>query len=392
MTKYSNGTAKEPVLVVLQLTGGNDILNTVVPYTNPLYYDNRPRVRIEPEAVLPIDDQYGFHPSLAALKPFWDRGKMAIVNGVGYEDPSYSHFRSMDIWYTAEPKAMATDGWLGKVVRELDPKAENVVTAVNFGRGLPRALSLTGVPVASVAELDSYGLLTSLSSVSQRQSALEVFCWMYDDGIDDKGKPMTPVRVRPRDEVVRYMGQTGLDAQKGADILRTVLDTYQSDVVYPDSPIAKSLRAVAQVKLADLGTRVFYTQHDSFDTHAAELTIHGKLWREVSEAVSAFYDDLRAHDAADDVLVLLWSEFGRRVKDNGAGTDHGAGGAAFLIGEQVKGGMYGEYPSLKESDLTIGNLKHTNDFRCTYSSILERWLQIEAKPIVGGNFEQFAVV
>jgi uncharacterized protein (DUF1501 family) len=394
MSKHSNGTAKDPVLVVLQLTGGNDILNTVVPYTNPLYYDNRPRVRIEPEAVLPIDGQYGFHPSLAALKPFWDQGKMAIVNGVGYEDPSYSHFRSMDIWYTAEPKAMATDGWLGKVVRELDPKAENVVTAVNFGRGLPRALSLTGVPVASVAELDSYGLLTSLSSVSQRQSALEVFCWMYDDGIDDKGKPMTapPTPVRLRDEVVRYMGQTGLDAQKGADILRTVLDKYQSDVVYPDSPIAKSLRAVAQVKLADLGTRVFYTQHDSFDTHAAELTVHAKLWREVSEAVSAFYDDLRAHDAADNVLVLLWSEFGRRVKDNGAGTDHGAGGAAFLIGEHVNGGMYGEYPSLKDDDLIIGNLKHTNDFRCTYSSVLERWLQIEARPIVGGNFEQFAVV
>ena len=364
-----------------------------MPYTNPLYYDSRKKVRIEPEAVLRIDDQYGFHPSMAAVKPFWDRGKMAIVNGVGYDEPSYSHFRSMDIWYTAEPKAMATDGWLGKVVRELDPKADNVLTAVNFGRGLPRALSLAGVPVASVAELDSYGLLTSLSSVSQRQSALEVFSCMYDDGYNDQGKPASkPALSNLKGEVLRYMGQTGLDAQKGADILKTVLGTYQSDVVYPNSPIAKSLKAVAQVKLANLGTRVFYTQHDSFDTHANELVVHGKLLREVSEAVAAFFEDLRVHDAADDVIMLLWSEFGRRVKDNGSGTDHGAGGAAFLIGEPVKGGMYGEYPSLKESDLTIGNLQYNNDFRSTYSSILERWFQLDAKPIVGGSFEQFAVV
>jgi uncharacterized protein (DUF1501 family) len=386
-------TKKPPTLVVLQLTGGNDVLNTVVPYTNPLYYDSRKKVRIEPEAVLPIDDTYGFHPSMAAIKPFWDAGKMAIVNGIGYEDPSYSHFRSMDIWYTAEPKAVATDGWLGKVVREIDPKADNVLTAVNFGRGLPRALALAGVPVASVAELDSYGLLTSLSSVSQRQSALEIFSCMYDDGWNDMGKPAPPpAPARRKDAVLRYMGQTGLDAQKGADILKTVHGKYQSDVVYPNSPIAKSLKAVAQVKLADLGTRVFYTQHDSFDTHANELATHAKLWREVSEAVAAFFDDLRAHNAADDVIMLLWSEFGRRVKDNGSGTDHGAGGAAFLIGESVKGGMYGEYPSLKEEDLTIGNLKHNNDFRCLYSSILERWFEVEAKPIVNGSFEQFAVV
>ncbi|MGE3273053.1 MAG: DUF1501 domain-containing protein, partial [Chloroflexota bacterium] len=182
-------TRKPPILVVVQLTGGNDPLNTLVPYSNPLYYDNRPAVHVRPEDVLRIDDTYGFHPSLAALKPFYDRGKMAIINGVGYANPNYSHFRSMDIWYTAQPDYIATDGWLGKVVRELDPKADNVLTAVNFGRGLPRALSLSGVPVATVAELDSYGLLTSLASVSQRESALEMFSCMYDDGWNDKGRP-----------------------------------------------------------------------------------------------------------------------------------------------------------------------------------------------------------
>jgi uncharacterized protein (DUF1501 family) len=384
---------KPPTLVVLQLTGGNDALNTVVPYGDPLYYDQRPTVRIPEDQVLPIDERYGFHPSLAALKPFWDQGQMAIVNGIGYPKPDYSHFRSMDIWYTAQPETMATDGWLGKLVRDLDPQAENVLTAVSFGRGLPRALSLAGVPVASVAELDSYGLLTNLSSV-QRQAALEVFSWMYDDGWDDEGLPpvATQQPLDPVGEVLRYMGQTGLDAQKGAAILRTAVEKYRSPVPYPKTSIAQSLRGVAQVKFADLGTRVFYTAHNGFDTHGTQLGVHAQLWREVSEAITAFFEDLRAHDAADDVIMLLWSEFGRRVRDNGSGTDHGAGGIAFVLGDAVKGGMYGEYPSLRDGDLTLGNLAYTNDFRSTYSTILERWFRVEAKPIVNGAFEQFAFV
>ncbi len=387
-------TQKQPILVVLQLTGGNDTLNTIVPYGDPLYYDNRKTVRIAESEVLPIDNHYGFNPAMKAIKPFWDDGKMAIIAGVGYPNPNYSHFRSMDIWYTCEPEKMATDGWLGKMVREIDPKGENVLTAVNFGRGLPRALSLAGVPVASVAQLDNYGLLTNLSSVAQRQSALEVFSCLYDDGWNDQGQPSATAGApaQPGDEVLRYMGQTGLDAQKGADILRTALGKYQSNVPYPKSPIAENLKGIAQVKLADLGTRVFYTSHGTFDTHATQLPAHAKLWQEVSEGVAAFFEDLRAHDAADDVLMLGWSEFGRRVKDNGAGTDHGAGSVAFVLGDGVKGGLYGEYPSLKKDDLTLGNLKYNVDFRSTYASVLDRWMNIDSKPIVNGKFEEFAIV
>jgi uncharacterized protein (DUF1501 family) len=387
-------THKPPTLVVLQLTGGNDPLNTLVPYGNPLYYDQRPTVRLPEDQVLTIDDTYGFHPSMAALTPFWDQGQMAIINGIGYARPDYSHFRSMDIWYTAQPDSMATDGWLGKLVRDLDPKADNVLTAVSFGRGLPRALSLAGVPVASVAELDSYGLLTNLSSSEQRRAALEVFSWMYDDGWNDAGLPMEPTRqpAQPVGEVLRYMGQTGLDAKKGAAILRTALEKYHASVSYPQTTIARSLRSVAQVKLADLGTRVFYTAHGSFDTHGTQMAVHAQLWRDIAEAIAAFFADLRAHNAADDVIMLLWSEFGRRVRDNGSGTDHGAGGIAFVLGEAVNGGMYGEYPSLRDGDLTMGNLTYTNDFRSTYSTILERWFGVEAKPIVNGAFEQFSFV
>jgi uncharacterized protein (DUF1501 family) len=386
---------KPPTLVVLQLTGGNDAINTVIPYSNSLYYDNRTTVRINADDVLKIDSDFGFNPSMAALKPFWDAGKLAVINGIGYPNPNYSHFRSMDIWYTAEPDKIATDGWLGQAVRELDPKADNVLTAVNFGRGLPRALALAGVPVASVAQLDSYGLLTSLSSVDQRNSALDVFSCMYDDGVNDD-QNMKPLKTfapsDPMGEVLRYMGQTGLDAQKGADILSTAVGKYDSTVSYPKTSIGAYLKGIAQVKLADLGTRVFYTSHGSFDTHASQLATHALLWREVSEAVSAFFADLREHNAADDVVMLLWTEFSRRVKDNGAGTDHGAGGVAFVLGDPVKGGMYGEYPSLKADDLTIGNMKYNNDFRMTYSTLLENWLQVESKPIVHGNFEKFSFV
>ncbi len=159
-------TGKPPTLVVLQLTGGNDALNTILPYGDPRYYDQRPTVRIPEDQVLPIDDRYGFHPSIAALKPFWDQGKTAIINGIGYPQPDYSYFRSMDIWSTAQPESVATDGRLGKLVHDLDPKADNVLTAVSFGRGLPGALSLASVPVPSVTGLDSYGLLTNSSSVA----------------------------------------------------------------------------------------------------------------------------------------------------------------------------------------------------------------------------------
>jgi uncharacterized protein (DUF1501 family) len=188
------------------------------------------------------------------------------------------------------------------------------------------------------------------------------------------------------------MGQTGLDAQKGADILSTAIGKYKSTVQYPNTSIGNSLKGIAQVKMAGLGTRVFYTGHGSFDTHASQLKAHALLWTEVSEAVAAFFADLREHDEADDVIMMMWTEFSRRVKDNGAGTDHGAGGSAFVLGDPVKGGMYGEYPSLKDEALTIGNLKYNNDFRSTYTTILENWMGVEAKPIVNGNFEKFAFV
>ena len=371
--------SQDPVLVVLQLTGGNDYMNTVVPYGNPLYYDNRPSVNVPPEQVLPLDDRVGFNPNLAPIKELYDRGDVAVIHGVGYANPNRSHFRSMDIWHTCEPDQIGTEGWLGKVIRDLDPKAENVLTGVNFGRGLPRALALPGVPVASVAVLENYGLLTGIGQDDARARALDVFARMYAPALGTG-------------PVMDYLGQTGLDALKGADVLRTAPAQYQSSVEYGDSAIGRNLRAISQVLLADLGTRVFYTQHGGYDTHAAEAAVHTQLWTELAPAIAAFFADLREHNAAERVVMLVFTEFGRRVKDNGSGTDHGSGGLSMVIGAPVKGGQYNEYPSLREADLLEGDLHFNYDYRGLYATLVENWLGLDAAPVVGGRYELVGVV
>ena len=190
--------------------------------------------------------------------------------------------------------------------------------------------------------------------------------------------------------VAQVLSETGSNALRGADRLRAAPDVYSSSVEYADTPISQSLRNMAQVMSAGLGTRIYYTQHGSFDTHSNELPAHAKLWTDVSTAIADFSSDLEEHGLADDTLILVFSEFGRRIKDNGTGTDHGSGGVAFVIGGSVNGGLYGEYPSLRPEDHSEGDLHFTNDFRSTYATILNRWLELDPNPIVHGDYEQFA--
>ena len=366
----------EKKLVVVQLSGGNDALNTVIPYNDGNYYDNRPQVHIDPDKALKLDANLAMNPSMTAIKRLWDEGKVAVINGIGYPEPNRSHFRSMDIWHTAEPTKVLTEGWIGKALRELDPKGENVLGGINFGRGLPRAMSCPGVPVASVGNLDTYGLFPSVSDLQDRNDILNVFSQMYGG-------------AEGRDAVSEFLSQTGEDAMVGADILREAPNKYSSNVEYAANPLANSLRDAARVMFSDVGTKVFYTQHGSFDTHGGELPVHSKLWDDVSSSIGDFVDDVREHGYGDSTAILVFSEFGRRVKDNGSGTDHGSGGVAFLIGESVKGGLYGQYPSLKESNQLNGDLCANNDFRSLYTDILEDWFQVDSVPIVNGTFEKF---
>ena len=372
-------TNKDPILVVVQLTGGNDYINTVIPYQDPLYYDSRKKVSVTQEEVLPISDELAFNPALTAVKDLYDHGKVAVITGIGYPGPNRSHFRSMDIWPTCEPEKVGTEGWLGRAIRDLDPNAKNVLTGVNFGRGLPRAMALTGVPVASVAVLETYGVLTGITGEQERIQALDLFSRMYSP-------------IMGTGPVMDYLGSTGLDALKGADILKTVPAQYQSRIEYSDSIIGRNLQGIAKVLTANLGTRIFYTEQPGYDTHANQGPLHGILLDHLSHAINDFYEDLNEHDTADNVLIYLFTEFGRRVKDNGAGTDHGAGGLALAIGDPVTGGIYSEFPSMRPEDLEEGDLKYNIDFRGVYGTVAEKWLGLDAASIVGGKFEQLNFV
>jgi len=369
---------KDPVLVVLQMSGAYDALNTVIPYSDPMYMEYRPVLKVEPEEVLALDDKVGFNPAMAPLKELYDEGKVAVLQGIGYPNPIRSHFRSMDIWHTARPDKVITEGWLGKAIRDLDPQHENVLTAVNFGRGLPRALAVPGVSVASVGNLETYGVLTGIDGEDQRMQALDIFAKTYSPAIGTG-----PVND--------YLSQTGLDALKGADILKTAPEMYSSTVEYGRDYFAQWLKNIAQVHLADFGTRVLYTSLNpgTFDTHANQSTMLTKLWGDVTSAVHTFYHDLKEHDANQEVVILMFTEFGRRVQENGSGTDHGSGGVAFVVGDAVKGGLYGEYPSLEYGKLDEGDLQWNNDFRCTYATLLEQWMGLDANAILGGTYEQF---
>ncbi len=371
-------TKKDPVLAVLSLSGGNDGLNTVVPRNNGIYRDARPTIAIADDQLIPINDDLGFHATMGPLKKYWDEGKLAVFLGIGYPNSSYSHFRSMDIWHTCEPDTQGSEGWLGRVLKDLDPTAENVLTGVNFGRGLPRALAKDGVPVASVGDLETYGLLTGIEGTDQRSEALDVFGRMYSPAIG-------------RGAVMDYIRNTGTDALKGADILATAPNMYTSNVEYSNTSVGQYMKNIAQTHLAGFGTRVLYTTspYNGFDTHANQAALQAGLWSDVSATVDTFMTDLRDHDASDNVTLLFFSEFGRRIVDNGSGTDHGSAGVAFAVGEHVKGGIYGEYPSLelnKQED--GGNLKFNLDFRSVYTTILENWFDLDAKAVIGSSHEK----
>jgi uncharacterized protein (DUF1501 family) len=366
----------EKTLVVVQLTGANDFMNTIVPFTNGHYYDARKKIVMGQDEILPFNDELAINHNAAPFKRLYDKGKMAIIQGIGYPNSNRSHFRAMDIWHTAEPDRVGSEGWLGQAVRDLDPNSENVLMGVNIGQGLPRAMAVAGVPITSIGDIEGYGVMNQMEHEQLRDRSLEAFTSIYSQAIGTG-------------PVSEYIGKTGIDILKGADLLSEVTKQYQSTVEYGENAIGRSLKDVARIHLAGLGTRIFYTSHGGYDTHANELLNHPRLMTEVSGAISDFLDDLQEHDTGDDVAMLVFTEFGRRMRDNGSGTDHGSGGGAFFFGNSVNGGLYSEYPSLDPVDWEHGeDLKHTIDFRGIYGTALEQWLGIDPRPIVKGDYEQ----
>jgi len=372
--------SKQKNLVVIQLSGGNDYLNTIVPYETGLYYDYRPNMGLKDNSIIPIDNKIAFNSNIDFFKKTFDDQNLAIMMGIGYPEPNRSHFRSMDIWHTAKPFESSSIGWLGRTVKNIDPKGLNPITAVNFGKGLPRALACPGVSVASVGALESYGLFTGVSGAQNREILL--------DTVDRIYQPMN------RDGVpsLRLL-ETGRGALDGADLLSEAPNNYSSDVEYPeDNPIAQSLKGIAQVASARLGTRIFYAQHGSFDTHTDELKNHSLLLKQLSVAIDCFQRDLIKQKLDDETVIWIFSEFGRRIADNGTGTDHGSGGVAFLLGNSVKGGLYGEYPNLEPSAQLEGDVHYNTDFRTIYSTILEDVLDVDSENILDEKFTKLSIL
>jgi uncharacterized protein (DUF1501 family) len=348
------------VLVVIQLDGGNDGINTVVPFADEGYAKHRKALRLPKERLVKVNGTVGLHPSLGDFGKLLEAGQLAVVQGVGYPNPNRSHFRSMAIWHTArlDAEEQAGLGWLGRGLDET-PKASSLLV----GAGPP--------PVA----------LRGRRAVASAVERVEDFTLAA--GADPrKALP----RDEPADELAAFVRRSMLDAYATADRLKAAAGGGDG-ARYPQSGLANRLRLIARLLKTGVGARVFYTTQGSYDTHSAQLFTHSNLLFELAGAVKAFLDDLTTARLADRVAVLCFSEFGRRVQENGSsGTDHGTAGPVFLAGPRVKGGLVGRTPSL--TDLEAGDLKMGLDFRRVYAAVLEDWLGLPAKAALAGTFER----
>jgi uncharacterized protein (DUF1501 family) len=370
------GGGDDRVLVIVNFQGGNDGLNTVVPFGMPSYYTYRPSLAVPQNDVLRINDTVGLNPQLKAFKDMYDKGQVAIVQGVGYPKPDFSHFRSTEIWQTAAPDAYVSTGWLGRYLDGAGLPAANLFNAIAIADVLPEALVADRVDVAAIAQLNGYGL----SSDRNRSLGRDAFHSLVADN-----------NVPFRSPYLAQVAQIEDHAQRGAEELPQLIAGYKPAGTYPATPIGRSLALAAQIVGSRLGTRVLYVQLGSFDTHTTQKGTQDRLLTDFGAAISAFYADLAAHGNDGRVLTMTFSEFGRRVAENGSrGTDHGTAAPVFLIGGGVKGGLYGDHPSLDA--LEAGNLRYTTDFRSVYATVIEKWLKRPSSGIVGAGFPQLPLL
>jgi uncharacterized protein (DUF1501 family) len=366
-------TASDRTLIVVQMAGGNDGLNTVVPFSDPLYLKVRPTLAISETKVLHLDTRLGLHPNLLPLKKLWDAGHLAIIEGVGYPNQSLSHFQAMDIWQTLDLHGTGGEGWLGKVVAGLVDKEGHPFKAIDIGVQTAQALQSISTQVPTIANVKTYSLYPDPADADSGHSRLQALMKLYNS------YPGTA-------PYAALLDTTALSAQDGSRQLRQADATYRPAVAYPKGPFADGLKVLAEAIVQDLGLRVGYVTLGGFDTHANQQATHDTLMLTLANGLSAFYNDLAAHGKADKVVVMTWSEFGRRVDENGSlGTDHGAAAPLFVLGNPVNRGIYGEPPSLNNLDEN-GNLKYTVDFRSIYATVLDRWMGASSRDILGGSF------
>ncbi len=373
--------ARGRVLVVLQLDGGNDGLNTVVPHADDEYRKRRPRLRLGKDRLHKIDDRVGLHPALGGFARLLESRQLAVVQGVGYPNPNRSHFESMDVWHTARTGAPPdTPGWLARGLDARPAAPGGDVAALHVGGArLPQSLCGGRAHVPSLSSLEQFrrrlGLPEAGGAREQRAALDEI-------GRRRRGEPGSLLEFVERSAALTYASSARLEkvARGGAA------------AGYPEFyGLARRLRLVAQLIKAGLSTSIYYTQLDGFDTHSNQAGAHDGLLREVGDSLKAFLDDLTKSGDAGRVVVLVFSEFGRRVAENAsAGTDHGTAAPVFLLGPPVKAGLHGPYPDLH--DLDDGDPKHALDFRRVYATLLDRWLACPSDKVLGEKFEHLPVL
>lgn len=398
------------VLVVLQMAGGNDGLNTVIPYTNDHYYKARPKIGVAKRSVLKATGEFGFHPNAVGFKKLFDEGHLGILHSVGYPNPNRSHFRATDIWATAEPEKVGHSGWLGRYFDACcsgaDPghpeKPAEASEAVALTLDPP--IALQGEKFLPIAFKDPDSLAYREGRRSSRiKTAFEELNDGEMDPVMDGDHQMQEKKIAipmgtngsltAKAQTDDFLQRTALSARVCAEQIRKSAASIRNKAVYPQSRLSEDLKLVAQMIASGLPTRVYYVSMGGFDTHSNQVNRHERLMTELSGALAAFVDDLKALGHLDRTTVMTFSEFGRRVSENGSGgTDHGEAAPLFIAGGAIKPGFHGQFPDLSPSRLHRGDVPFTMDFRRLYATMLQTWLKADAAKVLGGSFQPLPIL
>jgi uncharacterized protein (DUF1501 family) len=389
------------ILVVLQMAGGNDGLNMVVPYADDAYHVARPQLRLAVDQVLKIENHIALNPKLTGVKSLYDEGHLAIVQGVGYPNPNRSHFRSTEIWQTAsDADRTLSEGWLGRYFDNCCSGADPTV-GVAIGEETPQAFAAKNPTGVTFSRPEQFRFRPSEPGNGQMSAEEILFRQLNEAGAGDEGGTAASnaggsigeIAGKTKNDLstLDFLQRTALDAQLSSDKVLAIARKYKSTVPYPQGQLAASLNIISRMIAGGLPTRVYYASQGGFDTHAGQINTHERLMGEFNDALSAFVADLKQQGNFQRVLIMTFSEFGRRVQENANnGTDHGAAAPMFVLGGAVKAGLFGKYPSL--TDLDHGDLKFNTDFRSVYGTVLDRWLKAPSQTVLGRKFPALGIV
>jgi len=361
-------------LVLLQFAGGNDGLSMVVPWADDGYHSARRNTRILEKDALKLDDYRGFHPELKRLRAVHEAGKLAVIEGAGYPNPIRSHFKSYEVWHTADLRGRAAgEGWIGKLVNAAWPDNRDPNLVLHIGKNVPYSLYSLTHPCASFATPTGY----KWAGNDSERAALEKGSEICEHG--EKQEEKEPANN------LEFLRKVLRDGQASSEAIRRAAVRYRTKTEYDPDEVAQALRDVAALSVGQVGSRVFSVELSGFDTHSDQKNRHDALMRRLDASLPTFLADIAGTEVGKQTLVVVFSEFGRRVKENGSGgTDHGVAGPMLVAGEAVKGGLYGKHPSL--TNLDDGDLIHTTDFRSVYATVIQKWFGVDATRVLGEKY------